>query len=312
MPDLAIKIHNRESHGPCVCIPEARCFYCRLYDECPICADNEGRQPIKHEAVRLDQILLTAPLAGDGPESPEEMASEPATPTRGGGSVRRVYIAGPMTGLPEFNYPAFYAAAEAWRAAGWDVINPAESFDGDDSRPYRDYVEVDLATLKTCDAIAMLPGWDGANARGAVWEREVARTLLNLPVLDARYPIRPALIDPPKPAPAKVRTFDTGATRDTDAGKLDYEGFEHPSVMRRFAEFMHSKRPQPDGSLRDSDNWQLGMPRQAYMKSMWRHLMEVWSAHRAGVFSGKELEEALCAIRFNVNGYLFEVVKDRR
>lgn len=43
----------------------------------------------------------------------------------------RVYIAGPMTGLPEYNFPAFHAAAKAWRDAGWEVLNPAEAFDGD-------------------------------------------------------------------------------------------------------------------------------------------------------------------------------------
>jgi hypothetical protein len=29
----------------------------------------------------------------------------------------RIYIAGPMTGLPDMNYPAFYAAADAWRGS---------------------------------------------------------------------------------------------------------------------------------------------------------------------------------------------------
>ena len=41
-----------------------------------------------------------------------------------------IYLSGPMTGLPEFNYPAFHEAARRWRAIGWDVINPAEHFEG--------------------------------------------------------------------------------------------------------------------------------------------------------------------------------------
>jgi hypothetical protein len=68
-----------------------------------------------------------------------------------------------------------------------------------------------------------------------------------------------------------VRTFSTGATRDTDEGKLDFEGFLSPTVLKAFAEYMHEKRKMPDGSLRDSDNWQRGIPVDAYMKSMWRH-----------------------------------------
>lgn len=103
---------------------------------------------------------------------------------------RRIYIAGPMTGLPEYNFPAFNAAAAAWRAAGWDVLNPAEAFDGDTAREYREYVAHDMTLLRSCDAIAMLPGWDGANARGSVWEREIA-LLLGLTVHDASEPVPP-------------------------------------------------------------------------------------------------------------------------
>ena len=53
-----------------------------------------------------------------------------------------------------------------------------------------------------------------------------------------------------------IRKFETGATRDTDEGKLDFEGFFSPIVMERFAEYMNKHRRQSDGQLRDSDNWQ--------------------------------------------------------
>lgn len=102
----------------------------------------------------------------------------------------RVYVAGPMTGLPEFNFPAFHAAAAAWRAAGWEVRNPAESFDGRTDLPYREYVAHDMVLLREVDAIALLPGWDGPNARGSVWEREVA-LLLGKRVYDATHPVAP-------------------------------------------------------------------------------------------------------------------------
>lgn len=105
----------------------------------------------------------------------------------------RVYIAGPMTGLPEFNFPAFHEAAAAWRSVGWTVLNPAELFDGATDRPYKEYAEHDVKLIRSCDAIAMLPGWDGPNARGSVWERELA-LLLGLTVHDAANPVPP----PPK------------------------------------------------------------------------------------------------------------------
>ncbi len=111
-----------------------------------------------------------------------------------------------------------------------------------------------------------------------------------------------------------MRAFETGATRDTEEGKYDYEGFLSPQVLERYAAYMHKHRVQADGSLRDSDNWQKGMPFPAYMKSAWRHFMEWWKLHRQPIRSRRahdELEEALCAMLFNVQGYLHELLKAR-
>lgn len=105
---------------------------------------------------------------------------------------------------------------------------------------------------------------------------------------------------------AAMRTFDTGATRDSEDNKLDYEGFLSPYVLTAFAEYMHENRKQADGTLRDSDNWQKGIPMTAYMKSMWRHFMEVWALHRNGLGQSVLMERALCALLFNVMGYLHE------
>jgi hypothetical protein len=102
-----------------------------------------------------------------------------------------------------------------------------------------------------------------------------------------------------------VRTFSTGATRDTDENKLDFEGFFSPLVMEEFAKYMHGKRKMPDGSMRDSDNWQKGIPLDAYMKSMWRHFFAVWKNHRAGTVS----REDLLGLLFNVQGYIHETLK---
>lgn len=105
-----------------------------------------------------------------------------------------------------------------------------------------------------------------------------------------------------------MRTFETGATRDTDRGKLDYEGFLSPAVLERYARYMHKNRVQADGNIRDSDNWQRGIPVAQYMKSMWRHFMDVWTMHRGN--RGMALEEALCAVLFNVMGMLHETIKE--
>ena len=106
------------------------------------------------------------------------------------------------------------------------------------------------------------------------------------------------------------RSFESGATRDTDAGKYDYEGFLSPLVIERYAEYMNSNRVQSDGKLRDSDNWTKGIPLTAYMKSMWRHFMDLWCEHR-GHKTVDGIEIALCAVIFNSMGYLHELLSKR-
>jgi hypothetical protein len=107
-----------------------------------------------------------------------------------------------------------------------------------------------------------------------------------------------------------MRKFNTGATRDTDIGKYDYEGFYSPLVIKRFGQYMDKHRKQADGKLRDSDNWQRGIPKDAYIKSAWRHFLDWWMEHR-GYKSREGIEDALCALLFNVQGYLFEILKEK-
>lgn len=108
----------------------------------------------------------------------------------------------------------------------------------------------------------------------------------------------------------KVRKFNTGATRDTNEGKNDYEGFISPLVIKRFGDYMSKHRIQSDGTLRDSDNWKKGIPKEAYIKSAWRHFLDWWFEHR-GYKSRDGLEDALCALLFNVQGYLYEILKKK-
>lgn len=109
-----------------------------------------------------------------------------------------------------------------------------------------------------------------------------------------------------------MRYFETGATRDSDETKHDPEGFNNPLVELRFCEYMTQHRKQADGVLRDSDNWQKGIPKDAYMKSMMRHLHTIWLHHRGyGDWTHEFLEDALCALRFNVDGYLLETLKEK-
>ena len=109
-----------------------------------------------------------------------------------------------------------------------------------------------------------------------------------------------------------MRTFGSGATRDSDSSKIDYEGFLSPLVLKRFGEYMGRHRVQADGVLRTSDNWQKGIPREAYLKSGLRHSMDWWLHHRGYPEAAREsLEDALCAVIFNAMGYLHECLKQR-
>lgn len=86
----------------------------------------------------------------------------------------RLYVAGPMTGLPDYNYPAFKEAAATLRACGFEVACPAENGLPPDA-PWEDHMRVDLGHLLTCSAIAVLPGWE--HSRGARMEVDLAKSL---------------------------------------------------------------------------------------------------------------------------------------
>lgn len=101
----------------------------------------------------------------------------------------------------------------------------------------------------------------------------------------------------------KIRTFDTGATRDQNATKHDFSGYMSPLVVMRFGQYMTSHRVQPDGTVRASNNWKKGIPLDAYMESAWRHFEDLWLEHE-GYESREGKEDALCGLLFNIAGYL--------
>ena len=91
----------------------------------------------------------------------------------------RLYIAGPMTGLPEFNYPAFFAAAERLTAAGYVTINPARVEGREHCKGWADYMRAALIDVCNADGLALLPVWEAS--RGACLEVHVGQAL-DLPI----------------------------------------------------------------------------------------------------------------------------------
>lgn len=94
-----------------------------------------------------------------------------------------IYLAGPMSGLPDFNYPAFADAEVRGTKLGLNIRSPHKNFNEDKTLPYATYIRADMAMLLECNAIALLPGWE--KSRGAKFELHVAQ-LLGHRVLDAR------------------------------------------------------------------------------------------------------------------------------
>jgi len=86
--------------------------------------------------------------------------------------MKRIYISGPMTGLPGLNFGAFHCAAAQLRALGYEVVNPAEKQSETEELSWEEYLRQDLQQMLTCDTIALLPGWE--TSKGAHLELHVA------------------------------------------------------------------------------------------------------------------------------------------
>ena len=157
----------------------------------------------------------------------------------GGTSVptkQAVYIAGPMRGIPYYNFPAFDAAADALRCAGYTVVSPADldreaGFDAMDCPPDTDWgaipdgfnfhacVRRDIDGVVRSDALYLLPGWE--RSEGARAEKVIAewlgRDVLFAPC--ARQAPEPTILDEAKGHVYGDRGADYGHPAD-DHGKV--------------------------------------------------------------------------------------------
>ena len=107
---------------------------------------------------------------------------------------------------------------------------------------------------------------------------------------------------------SSVKTFDTGATRSGGA-KPDYSGYLSPAAIQRYGEYMLKHQVQEDGTVRGSSNWKLGIPLDSYKESLIRHVIDLWATYEAGDLEA--VEDLSCAILFNTQGLLHELIKQR-
>lgn len=90
-----------------------------------------------------------------------------------------LYVAGPMTGYPDFNYPEFRRVGAVLAERGYTVLNPVDAEEHNPTpgtpQPWDWYMRHALRMVLEADALALLPGW--AASRGASLEVQVARAL---------------------------------------------------------------------------------------------------------------------------------------
>lgn len=99
--------------------------------------------------------------------------------------MKKAYLSGPMTGLPKFNFPAFHEAAKELRNMGFEVFNPAESFNSVTNLPWTTYMRADVEAILDCDLVVCLPKWETAvGARVEV----ITALSIGLPVYEMEDP----------------------------------------------------------------------------------------------------------------------------
>ncbi len=109
------------------------------------------------------------------------------------------------------------------------------------------------------------------------------------------------------------RYFDGGAFRDGDNGKMDFEGYFSPLVIKGFGEYMLHHQKQSDGQMRDSDNWQKGFGEDhigVCLKSLLRHVHDIWMEYD-GYPSRDGMEEAVYGSMFNIMAIAYKLEKDK-
>jgi hypothetical protein len=98
--------------------------------------------------------------------------------------MKKLYLAGPMSGCPSHNAPLFHRVAGLLRRQGYSVFNPAENNDGGVPRPRSFYMRLDIPALLQSEAVVVLPGWE--ESRGASLEVWLA--------LDLEVPVRECVL----------------------------------------------------------------------------------------------------------------------
>lgn len=196
--------------------------------------------------------------------------------------LTKVYLAGPMRGIPEFNFPAFTRAAAALRAQGVEVFDPAANdlnagFDptgmtgredlSDAGFSLRQALAVDLAWIAECaEQVVVLPGWE--QSRGAQAETATARAL-GVPIYTyTETPAGPSIA--PLNSPGEVRTTSaSGGQKGVKDARYDLI----PAEPLRQLACLYGR----GAAKYDERNWERGYEWSKSFAALNRHLWQFWS-----------------------------------
>lgn len=191
----------------------------------------------------------------------------------------KVYLAGPMRGIPEFNFPAFMAATEQLTAAGLDVFNPAQNdvdhgftFEGatgfeDLAAEYgfslRAALGDDLEFIcRHAEGVALLPGWEQSSGARA----EVA-TALALGLLVWELDPEP---DPSPSASGEVRVVaKTGGEKGSKPQRFD--------LIPARGIWLVAELFGKGAAKYDERNWERGYPWSLSFAAAQRHMWKFWA-----------------------------------
>lgn len=159
----------------------------------------------------------------------------------------RVYIAGPMSGLPDLNYPAFRSAALVLRSHGYFVENPAENEAPEPAPTWAAWMRLGLTQMLTCSHVLLLPDWQ--KSKGAIIE---ARTALDLGIIvfdgETGAPVQSVINIAPPPA----ALAGPGTIRDEKGMPLGW----HPSALDGLRLLVKSLRAQDYIEGEDTDSFE--------------------------------------------------------
>lgn len=199
-------------------------------------------------------------------------------------TASRLYIAGPMTGIAEFNFPAFDDAATRYRAAGHEVISPAEhdrengldvtGLTGDltELEGKFDLAETllwDLAQVATVDAVVLLEGWERSS--GVRAELALAAALGKDAIVDESgetLPARELVAGKPSSGEVRVTNATTGGEKGTKEVRLDLVPIYPLTELAR----LYGR-----GAAKYADrNWERGYDWSLSYAALMRHVTQWW------------------------------------